>query len=270
MAATQETNTPQTTPTASWTLAPVTADDMEALVDVHTAAFRSDLFSHLMLLGRPDGAHQALMRKSLEHWFGDPRASLTKAVDAEGHIVAWACWVLRDNDSMTTKAADDDEKEKKTTGSPLEAAAAPKAATTTPATAATGSASKDDPARMLGGRMRADVLRREAAYMPRGTAACLVLQALATEPGLQGRGIASQLVVAGTERADAESLPCWAHASPAGRALYARNGFREVARDDYPLAAWAPGGEGANRGWGTYTFRYMLRPVGGDESRGGV
>lgn len=285
MAATGESNNPQTITTASWTLAPATADDMKALVDVHTAAFKSDLFSHLMLLGRPDGAHQALMRKSLEHWFADPRASLTKAVDAEGKIVAWACWVLRDHDPAPAQTsssgkldanrhknqkqqkqagdADSDEKEKTTTSPPDTAASAAKepATTTTTPTTTTSASPNEDPARALGGHMRADMIQREAAYMPHGT--CLVLQALATEPGLQGRGIATQLVREGTERADAEGLPCWAHASPAGHALYARNGFREVARDDYDLAAWAPGGEAADRGWGTYTFRYMLRSVGG-------
>lgn len=266
MAAAQETNAPTTAPTASWTLAPATVDDTKALVDVHAAAFRADLFSALMLLGRPDDAHHALMRKTLEVWFADPQARLTKAVDADGHIVAWACWILRDNDSTATEVSQE-AKEKKTTESPPEAAAAATtAATTTPAAPATSSAPNDDPTRPLRVLMREDMLRREAAHMPRGK--CLVLQGLATHPRLQGRGIGSQLVREGTERADAEGLPCWAHASAAGHAVYARNGFREVARDEYPLATWAPGGEGGNRGWGTYTFRHMLRPVGGDESGG--
>lgn len=264
MAATQENNAPTTAPTASWTLAPATVDDMKALVDVHAAAFRADLFSALMMLGRPDDAHHALMCKAFEQWFADPSARLTKAVDAEGRIVAWACWILKDNDSIVMKAANE-EKEKKITESPPEATkAVADAATTTPAAPATSSAPKEDPTQALRVLMREDVLRREAAHMPRGT--CLVLQGLATHPGLQGRGIGSQLVREGTERADAEGLPCWAHASAAGHAVYARNGFREVARDDYPLAKWAPGGEDGNRGWGTYTFRHMLRPVGGGES----
>lgn len=101
-------------------------------------------------------------------------------------------------------------------------------------------------------------MRWEAAHLG-GTRAYLVLQALATEPAYQGRGIGSRLVQWGVERAEAQGLACWAHASPAGHSLYARAGFEELGRSDYDLAAWAPGGRAGGRGWGVYTFRYMLR-----------
>lgn len=241
MAAVEDDNT-----VASCTLTQATAEDIPALVQVHTAAFRSDLFSHLMLLDRPDGAHQALMRKSIEHWLADPRSHVIKAVDANGQVLGWACWVLQERARPAAKA---------------EAPPAPDGETAAPPpAAATGPDKATDPARALGGRMREDAVRHEAKHLD-GRGPHLVLQGLATAPGLQGRGLGTRLVRWGTDRADAEGgLPCWAHASPAGRGLYARSGFAEVGRDDYDLAAWAPGGQGGGRGWGTYTFRYMLRP----------
>lgn len=70
---------------ASRTLAQATVEDVPALVQVHAAAFRSDPFAHhLMLLSRPDGAHQTLMQKSIEHWLADPQARVIKAAHLDG------------------------------------------------------------------------------------------------------------------------------------------------------------------------------------------
>jgi hypothetical protein len=44
----------------------VTSNDVPALVKVHTAAFKSDQFSNLMLLNRDENAHQTLMHRSIE------------------------------------------------------------------------------------------------------------------------------------------------------------------------------------------------------------
>jgi len=63
------------------------------------------------------------------------------------------------------------------------------------------------------------------------------------------------------DRADELGIPCWTQASPASHTLYARLGFQEVGKNDYDLDEWAPGGKGSNRGWGRYTFRYMVRPA---------
>ncbi|KAK2062008.1 hypothetical protein LY76DRAFT_589863 [Colletotrichum caudatum] len=91
---------------------------------------------------------------------------------------------------------------------------------------------------------------------------CVVLQALATDPRDQRRGVATELVRHGLEEVvDPQGLPCWVHASPASRNVYVKAGFEEAGRSDYDLDEWAPGGKGGNRGWGRYTFRYMLRPA---------
>ncbi|KAI8276650.1 hypothetical protein K4K59_009698 [Colletotrichum sp. SAR11_240] len=60
----------------------VSPDDVDDLVRVHTAAFKTDQFSNLMLLGREDNAHQKLMRKAIEGWVTAPEASLMKAIDS--------------------------------------------------------------------------------------------------------------------------------------------------------------------------------------------
>ncbi|OIW35218.1 hypothetical protein CONLIGDRAFT_639518 [Coniochaeta ligniaria NRRL 30616] len=209
------------------------------------------MFSTLMLLARPPDAHQVLMQRSIDAWLADPshNTQIVKAVDDEdGQIVGWACWVLRDDAQAKS--------------SPSAPAQEP-GAQTLPPQPQPSSTPPSDPARALGALMRADTTRWEEAYL--SSKKTMVLQALATAPSHQGRGIGTQLVQWGVDRADAEGLPCWAHASPAGYALYEPTGFREVGRCEFDLGEWAPDGgsgegDGDGRGWGVYVFRYMMRP----------
>ncbi|KFY84573.1 hypothetical protein V500_09199 [Pseudogymnoascus sp. VKM F-4518 (FW-2643)] len=249
-------------------LAPATANDIPALVRVHTAAFKSDQFSHLMLLQRPDDAHQTLMQKSIDYWFADAHAQIIKAVDTDGQVVGWACWILRDATSdLVGKTEKADSlaalKQEASQGSaqmtfktPQEKLDAPIQGVTSPSGV---QSTTQDPARALGGLMGKETVKWEDKYL-RGKK-CLVLQALVTDPSCQGRGFGTQLIHWGTDKADAEDLQCWAHASPSGHSLYTRAGFEEVGRSDFDLAEWAPGGKGGGRGWGNYIFRYMLRPA---------
>jgi len=87
------------------------------------------------------------------------------------------------------------------------------------------------------------------------------LTALCTLPSHQGRGIGSWLVYMGTRKADIDGLPCWAHSGPFSYTVYEKQGFSVVGKLDLDLDEWAPGGKGANRGWGRFTFRNMLRPA---------
>ncbi|KAB5580587.1 acyl-CoA N-acyltransferase [Coniochaeta sp. 2T2.1] len=88
---------------AAATLSLATTEDIPYLIRVHTAAFRSDLFAHLMLLLNKsdegeDGAHQEFIRKSIEQWLADPDGTtqVVKAVDEEGgQLVGWACLVVK-------------------------------------------------------------------------------------------------------------------------------------------------------------------------------
>lgn len=51
---------------------------------------------------------------------------------------------------------------------------------------------------------------------------------LGVQDSYQGRGLGSKLLKWGLTRADAEGLEVYLSASPAGKPLYEKNGFREV------------------------------------------
>jgi hypothetical protein len=77
------------------TVTSATLNDVPALIEIHTSAFKSDLFSNLMLSNRSEDAHQGLMRKSVDNWTEDPCAQILKAIDIDGRILGWACWILK-------------------------------------------------------------------------------------------------------------------------------------------------------------------------------
>ncbi|KAK1992584.1 acyl-CoA N-acyltransferase, partial [Colletotrichum falcatum] len=201
-------------------LSPVEADDVPALLRVHTAAFKTDQFSNLMLLNRDEDAHQEVMGRSIRRWMSDPDAKLTRALDADGRLVGWSCWVVKAGY----------EEEPAPAREPAPAPAARRAET-----------GQDDPARALGGLMFRDMTWWEGKHL--GGKRHAVLQALATDPRCQRRGVATELVRHGLEEVDSQGLPCWIHASPASHQLYVKAGFREVGRSDYDLDEWAPGGK---------------------------
>lgn len=208
-----------------------------------------------MLLNRPVDAHQVLMKKSIDHWLVDPHAQIIKVVDADGRLVGWACWVLKEDESEQS----DNTEKRGPTPRQNEAEGTGNKPPKTAEKNSSGMSMTQDPARILGGLMHKEMVKWEEGVL-KGKK-YLVLQALATDPSYQGRGIGTQLIRWGADKADAEGFPCWAHASPAGYSLYTRNGFKELGKSDFNLAEWAPGGEGGGRGWGVYTFRYMMRPV---------
>lgn len=82
---------------------------------------------------------------------------------------------------------------------------------------------------------------------------CMVLEYAAVLPLFQKRGIGAALVKWGTAKADAESLPCWALASPAGYRVYERVGFVGVERQSVDLDKYASGPGPENGKWGVYT-----------------
>jgi GNAT superfamily N-acetyltransferase len=222
------------------TIADATTRDVPALVDLHTAAFRSDLFSKFMLLDKPDNAHQLLMARSIHHWLEVSSAHIIKAVDNDGKIVGWACWVLKEAER---NQPDDME------GVPSSPPA------TTPSIQ---QPAPSDSASNLGGLMHREAVRWATTCLHGRKH--IVLQALATHPDHQGHGIGSRLVRWITDRADTDRLPCWAHASPAGHGLYTRAGFQELGHTEFNLDEWAPGsGKESGVFWGLYRFRYMLR-----------
>jgi GNAT superfamily N-acetyltransferase len=76
-------------------------------------------------------------------------------------------------------------------------------------------------------------------------AADLDLDMLGTHPDYHGRGMGSQLLKWGLEKADRDGLEAYLSASPAGRPLYEKNGFELVDSEEL-----LPG----------YVQSYMLRP----------
>ncbi|KAK2044757.1 acyl-CoA N-acyltransferase [Colletotrichum somersetense] len=249
-------------------LSPVQPDDVPDLLRVHTAAFKTDQFSNLMLLNRDEDAHQEVMGRSIRRWMSDPAARLTRALDADGRLVGWSCWIVKTEYEEEPAPVREPPPPATTTDAARaggRAAGAGQADKHDGGSAPTEAAQKEqeDPARALGGLMFRDMTSWEDTHL------CgkkyVVLQALATDPRHQRRGVATELVRHGLEEVvDPQGLPCWIHASPASHNMYVKAGFEEVGRSDYDLDEWAPGGKGGNRGWGRYTFRYMLRPAKND------
>ncbi|KAJ5137246.1 ATP-dependent RNA helicase dbp8 [Penicillium atrosanguineum] len=222
-----------------------TVHDIPDLVRVHTAAFKADQFSNFMLDGREENAHQVLMQKSIKIWLADPTSKLVKAVASDGTVVGWTCWLAKGKDDtsetlpqpQSLKAPNDSE----TSSVDLSVQQKKEKPRT--------------PAQLLGRLMHSDSMKWEKDSM-KGKR-YLTIQALATNPSFQCQGIGSKLIKWGTDMADAEGLPCWAHASPAGHHLYTRAGFSELGRSEYDLEKFSDG----DRGWGRYSFRYMQRPA---------
>ncbi|KAF4833380.1 hypothetical protein CGCTS75_v003980 [Colletotrichum tropicale] len=234
------------------TLHYVVPDDVDYLVRVHTAAFKTDQFSNLMLLGREDNAHQKLMRKAIEGWVTAPEASLMKAIDSSGRVLGWACWIVKDATGGDKVAV---AKAESKGGSSVDKAEGPEES----AVEKEQEPAKEDLARTLGGLMYKERVALEEKYMKGKRYA--VLQGLATDPAYQRRGIATKLIQAGLEEIDNEGLACWIHASPSSYGVYAKVGFVEVGRNEYDLDEWAPGGRQDDNRWGRYIFRHMLRNV---------
>ncbi|GJC79840.1 hypothetical protein ColLi_02678 [Colletotrichum liriopes] len=231
------------------------SDDVPTLLKIHTAAFKTDQFSNLMLLGRADNAHQELMGKSIRRWMSDPAAKLTKALDTNGQLVGWSCWIIKTRYEEESTPAQNSEPDTRSGN-----AEAVRVKNDPPEVQKKQEQSApQDLARVLGGLMYKDMTSWEDKYL-KGKR-YMVLQALATDPRCQRQGIATKLVQHGLEEVDSQGLPCWIHASPMSHNLYEKAGFEEVGRSDYDLDEWAPGGKGGNQGWGRYTFRYMIRPA---------
>ena len=216
---------------------PATSVDVLELAKVHNSAFISDTFSQFMQQNKPSNAHQGLMEKSLNIWFQAPDSKVLKAVDSEGNIVGWTCWLVKE---LPLPAAQEQPPQEKQQQSNEQKQSAPP---------------QLKPEQALGRQMGTDAQQWEKKHMEGKK--YLVLQALATDPAHQGQGIGSKLVQLGTNIADSEGLACWTHASPDSYRIYGRAGFEEMGSSEYDLDEFAQDPE---KSWGTYTFRYMLRP----------
>ena len=92
--------------------------------------------------------------------------------------------------------------------------------------------------------------------VPRGKG-YVYMAILAVGPEWQRMGVGRKLLEWGLEKADREGLECWIEASPAGKPLYEKVGWREVGFTDVELKKWGWKGEEVSR---TVS---MFREVGG-------
>ncbi|KAF3907053.1 hypothetical protein AA313_de0208847 [Arthrobotrys entomopaga] len=226
-----------------FSLQQITESDIAELVRVHANAFKTDQFSNFMLDGKPPGTHENLMERSIRAWLSDPTVWMVKAINDDGSIVGWACWLMKSAERSTAPET----KESKSNLVPPPAATEGQTANTLqPRQPPSQKVEPDTPARIIGRQMRNDTMEWELGTMTEKN--YLVLQGLVTRPEYQYQGVGSQLVRWGVDRADTRKLACWCHASPAGNQLYLKAGFQEVGSNDYDLGAF-----------GKYTFRYMVR-----------
>jgi GNAT superfamily N-acetyltransferase len=88
----------------------------------------------------------------------------------------------------------------------------------------------------------------------------LYMAILCVGPEWQRMGVGKRLLEWGLEKADREGLEVWIEASPAGKGLYEKMGWREVGVLDVDLVKW-----GGKEGEAERTVS-MLREVGGKKS----
>ncbi|KAI3176948.1 hypothetical protein DTO027I6_1856 [Penicillium roqueforti] len=185
---------------SSFSLQPVTAEDIPTLVRIHDEAFENDKLMHLMY-GSPD---------QREDMIGFLRGLLTtsstalflKATDRKtGEIMGWSLWtVYLDQKTHEREAAATEERQK-----------------TAPDTAG-------NPAAFL------DFYRAVAARRRKWiTGKCAsLLEVLAVRPLAQDKGVGIALVKAGLEEASFHKIPAWLEASSAGHAMYRKCGFHDI------------------------------------------
>ena len=73
-----------------------------------------------------------------------------------------------------------------------------------------------------------------------------LLSIMATRPEYQGRGAGSMLMKSFLEKVDEDGWECYVEASPRGRGLYEKFGFRVVRALDIELSPWGKQGEWRN------------------------
>lgn len=94
-----------------------------------------------------------------------------------------------------------------------------------------------------------------------GTRPHWYLEMMATHPAHQGRGAGAMLVAWGAARAEADGVEAYLDATPAGKPLYARFGFRDA------VEPWAAAGlDVVGGGGGAYRHSFMVRRPGSKDT----
>ncbi|KAF7182945.1 hypothetical protein CNMCM7691_002689 [Aspergillus felis] len=183
----------------SFELLPANPTDSPALTTVFLSAF-SSAFNQRMFPPTPDVT--AYWTAQFTSFINNPRKTVLKIIDsADGAIVAFAVWQL-----PVQPSPEDSNEEHSHSGDEHHYPAS----SDSELCAVFFTGMKEMKGRIMG--------RRPHYY----------LEMLGTSPAYHGRGLASRLLRWGLERADEEGLETYLSASPSGRPLYEKYGFRLV------------------------------------------
>ncbi len=224
-------------------LRPATPADLDRLVAVYFSAFAGNPVQEVLF---PDSAEgRAFWRRTLADNLADPYARFWVVVDDAG--ADQAASAHSGDAARAASTADDDILAFAVWNAPRPAAApfGP------PPPADLAAWPQDgDPAAAVAffGDLAAQHARLMAPHGPHW-----YLELIATARAAQGRGAAGLLLRWGEAQADAEGVPCYLDATPAGRRVYAsaRHGFAEVDVRTYRLGPAA------------YEQVFMIREAGG-------
>lgn len=206
----------------SLTVVPIVSADLPSLPPIQFAAYAASSSIHPFL--HPNGTTPQALSAVLHSYtaaFSDPSVALLKVVDTSAQNpaapIALAKWHFYPTPrAPTSSSAPEDPGPEDTTSNAALAAL------------------------FFGGMNAAsDKVIAGRAHARLGTVVVL--------PEQQGRGAGSMLVRWGCEKADAMGLECFLEASPAGKALYERAGFRAVEEFVVDLGEW--GGSGLHTTW---------------------
>lgn len=233
----------------SFSLDPVTYNDIPAMTSIFTAAFANDANTQLKLKGKDPSSQADGMAMGIRQWLDSPnRVTLLKAVETStGTMMGWVGWARRGFKDQVTPSFTKEEEKWNTKQTELEPEPESKE-------------EKMDNAARLEHLCDADMNRWISKMMPAGTK-CRYLTSCLVHPSYQGRGVGSALIRWGTGRADKEGVFCWVHSSDGGELFYEKCGFREVERFVVDLDEFAHSSRDGVEGgrWGNYVFRYMVR-----------
>ncbi|PSR82924.1 acyl-CoA N-acyltransferase [Coniella lustricola] len=246
----------------SFSLHPITEDDIPALAEIDRLSFANDRHT-LLKAAHPTRPydHAAGTPEMIKYRLSLPttRVEMTKAVDDQtGDILGYGGWGKRldlhpQSSSTTTEETKTENGEDESSKPPPQVVAQDYVKTESPHL---------DALEQLEEMTSAHLADYQGRIMPPGTRA-MYLVGLSVHPDHQGRGVGRALIKHGTDRADAERVFCWVHSSDDAAPMYRKCGFEVNDTLEIDLDHWAsqldikpPIGD---EKWGTYTFRYMIR-----------